>query len=182
MSDTSSPPTSRLPSEVEAILRLFPGPATIRASRWKMLALFSPPFILQAYAIVLFWPLFPRFQLQQWLVIGGILASPVLIPVLFIAISFIKDVPRVTFDAQGFSHTSLFSSWLAWCDFVSFRPFLGGVAFFEANEPKTLWARMNRSRFFPGFFQLKSKHMALLMEAWREKALQQTGPWARPLP
>src|SRR5712692_437329 len=62
--------SSILSEKANAILAQFPGPVAIRPSKWKMLALFSPVFLLSAVAAIgILWP--SPLQLKESLIIGG---------------------------------------------------------------------------------------------------------------
>src|SRR5712692_5669056 len=113
--------SSILSEKANAILAQFPGPVAIRPSKWKMLALFSPVFLLSAVAAIgILWP--SPLQLKESLIIGGFVGGPLLLIVTLIAISFVKDVPRITLDSEGFLQTALLGSgWKRWQDVTCFK-------------------------------------------------------------
>jgi hypothetical protein len=160
-----------LPEHVAVIVARFPEPAVLRLSKWKMLAFFSPVFLLWTAAAWRLWPIVPYFQLLQWVVVGGLLGGAVLFLILYIAISFAKDLPRLTLHSEGFLHTTLLaSSRLRWENVVGFKPIFGGVGFKRA-QGHNLWARINSYYFLVGLYQIDSKDISLLMTAWRARAL-----------
>jgi len=96
-----------------------------------------------------------------------------LLIVTLIAISFVKDVPRITLDSEGFLQTALLGSgWKRWQDVTCFKSAVGVIALVDTSQPKSFWDRINRFRLFPSLYQLKSKEISRLMTAWRERALQ----------
>ena len=90
--------SSILSEKATVILAQFPGPVTIHLSKWKMLAFFSPLFLLAAAGIWILWPF--RLQLREWLIIGGFVGGPLLLIVTLTAISLVKDAPRITLDPR----------------------------------------------------------------------------------
>ncbi|SRR6266508_589925 len=100
--------SSILSEKAKVILAQFPGPMTIRPSKWRMLAFFSPLFLLAAAGIWILWPF--RLQLREWLIIGGFAGGPLLLIVTLTAISLAKDLPRIMLDSEGFLLTTLLGS------------------------------------------------------------------------
>jgi hypothetical protein len=167
--------SSILSEKAKVILAQFPGPVTIRPSKWKMLAVSSPMFLLAAAAIGILWPF--RLQLREWLIIGGFAGGPLLFIVTLTAISLVKDMPRITLDSEGFWSTALLGSGgKRWQDVSCFKSAVGVIAFVDASQPKGFWSRINRFHLFPSLYQLKSKDISRLMTAWRERALM---PWSK---
>jgi hypothetical protein len=168
-----------LSEKSNAMLARFPGPVVIRPSKWKMLALFSPVYLLAAAGIWNFW----SFQLQpkEWLVIGGIFGGGLLLPVTLTVISFVKDMPRITLDFQGFllaNPRGIVSGW-NWPEVTSFHSTVGFVAFIDGSPPDNFleriidrFLRLPALRTFPSLYEFKAKDISRLMTAWRERALE----------
>jgi len=164
--------SSILSEKSNAMLARFPGTVTVRPSKWKVLGFFSPLFALAAASIWTLWPF--QLPLEAWLVLGGIFGGSLLLAVTLIVISFVKDMPRITLDFEGFlvaNPRGVVSGW-NWSEVTSFHSTVGFVAFVDASPPRGFWGRVNRLRLFPGLYELTAKDISRLMAAWRERALE----------
>jgi hypothetical protein len=162
-----------LPEELAAVLAQFPGPVAIRPSTWLQLSILTPVFLLAAFAAI---EILPDLPVQGRLLIGGIIAVPVGVLGWLLAFSFVRDLPRVTLDAEGFGLWGVAGAdWIRWRDVGRFNSGMGFVVFAKETPPEQFWAKMNAWRMFPGLYRLKSEEISCLMAAWRERALMHQG-------
>jgi hypothetical protein len=133
--------------------------------------------ILAGFCFALVVPFLGRLQVNNLIIIGIVMAPLILIPVFIsvvLVISLLKDMPKITLDADEFAFHGLvgISRW-RWREVSRFTPRFVYVGFSEALLPPRWWNR----RILASFFELAAKEVAHLMTAWRERALSQ--PWAR---
>jgi hypothetical protein len=150
-----------------ALLMQFPGPVVLHVSKFKYLLLVAPVLIVEAPAFFLLLPV------KNLILVGVVVVTLILIPILILvlmAMSLVKDMPRITLDAEGFAFHGLVgvSRW-RWHDVSRFAPRFVFVLFSDALLPPRWWNR----RILASFFELTASDVAHLMTSWRARTLAQ---------
>src|ERR1043166_8238358 len=118
-------PTGPLSTTASALFAQFPGPVTIRCSRWYFVAAFGVVVVGAACCIRLLYPLWPRIMAYGWsisLVVLLLMMTTIIAGAASILIvSMMKDLPRITLQSDGFTfETLLFSFDRRWDDVSRF--------------------------------------------------------------
>jgi hypothetical protein len=168
---------SPLSKRAAALLEQFPGPVTIRASRWLYVLIFGlcgAGIALLSWAIWYTWPL-----LLQKSGAGGLLVILLFFGLLLAGgiVSFFRGSPRILLDAEGLAGEALFgSSWHPWCDIDRFKACVVYVALSDLTGPHGPWDKVNHfasrgRRVIVAVYELRPAELAQLLTGWRERAI-----------
>jgi hypothetical protein len=158
-----------LPSEVEAILQQFPGPVTLHPGFWK---------VLIGSAIALFAVVLGVFGIKTgtWagVLSGGFIAlffgigAPVAI---WASLRGMNDL-RLTRDGFEFPRTLRGCKRHQWRDVQDFAPMYVGKMWHVAyNDETRKRSWMGHNALLPDTYRLGAANLAMLMAAWRQRAL-----------
>jgi hypothetical protein len=161
------------------ILTLYPGPVTLYPSGLKWVCIFLFYVLSVGCSALLLWPSLHQLAGQALLHLAGVVAVPVVLLVLIVAITYGRGRPRLTLDAEGIEllHPLWGCRRLHWSEITRFRSYLGLAFRVDVSPPKGSWDRFRRTylcadhRIWTDTFGLDAKDFARLMNAWRERAM-----------
>jgi hypothetical protein len=166
--------------KVAALLTQFPGPVTLHPSKLKWVAFFVVVALPMVFGILLLWPELQRLSGKDMVIVAAFFIGPILGLFFVAVITFGRDLPRITLDAEGFEIRYPFSTrYMHWSEVGQFYSFLFLAFHVDTRPPHGRWDRYQRAylggdhRFWNDNFGLGAKNFVRLMNAWRERALAQ---------